>query len=125
MSDAAPIAADTPADELIPQLGEQTDEALVALLEQERGLPKPRKTVVEAIQKVQLQRADDAAEAEASETAFEIDHLLENSRTMTGYSRPFLAGALFGVEGEVTVTEAKRLCKEFGDREVQPEEDAA
>jgi hypothetical protein len=125
MSDAAPIAPDTPADELIPQLGDQTDEALVALLEQEQGLEKPRKTVVSAIQNVQRQRAAAAAEAEASETSFEIDHLLENSRTMTGYSRPLLAGALHGMEGPVTVTEAKQLCKDFAEREVVPDEEGA
>jgi len=125
MSDASPIAADTPADELISKLGDQTDEGLVALLEQEQGQDKPRKTVVEAIQKVQRQRAEDAAKAEASETSFEIDHLLENSRTMTGYSKPFLAGALHGKEGPVTVSEAKRLCEEFANREVKPDEEAA
>lgn len=64
-----------------------------------------------------VEKAIEAAEAEPR---FSRQEVLDNARSLTGYSRNHMVGALHGDDRETfTKDEATRTGKEFGEREVE------
>lgn len=126
MSEVATIGEN--AESLVSQVGDLSDDNLVALLAEEQATDKPRKTVVEAITTEQKRRVDEAAAAakdpQTGEAKLEISDLLENANLLTGYSPYLLAGALHGENGPITVSAAKKKADAFAKKEIQPDEAA-
>lgn len=68
--------------------------------------------------------AEEAKAAEEEAPHYALDELLENARTLTGYSRHMLAGALSGSDRKTfTVEEAKAEAKRFAKKPVGEKEE--